>query len=58
MMMMMTKKRMEKTSQGRNEEKRRIIVSSGMPMAKNDVEKGMMILRMRMVNDIENGNEE
>jgi hypothetical protein len=56
-MLMVTKRRMEKTRRGRNDEKLRMIVS-GVPIAKNEVEKGMMRLRMMMVNDIENGNEE
>jgi hypothetical protein len=49
---------MEKTKQGRNEEKRRIIVS-GIAVATNEVEKGAMVLMMMMVRrHIENGNEE
>ena len=57
MMMMMTKKRMEKTRQGKTNDKRRIIVS-GVPIPNNEVVKGLTMLRMMMVNDIENGNEE
>jgi len=56
-MWMMTKIRMEKTKQGRNNEKGRIIVS-GVPMEKHEVAKDVMILRMMMVRHIENGNEE
>jgi hypothetical protein len=56
-MLMMTKRRIEKTKQGRNDEKGRIIVS-GVPMAKTEVEKGLMMLRMMMVSPIDNGNEE
>lgn len=54
---MMTKRRMERTEQGRNEEKRRIIVS-GIAVASNEVEKGLMMLIMMMVRHLENGNEE
>ncbi len=57
MLMMMTKKRMEKTRQGKTNDKRRIIVS-GVPIPNNEVVKGLTMLRMMMVNDIENGNEE
>ena len=56
-MWMMAKIRMEKTKQGRNNEKGRIIVS-GVPMEKHEVAKDLMILRMMMVRHIENGNEE
>ena len=56
-MLMVTKIRMEKTRQGRNDEKWRIIVS-GILMAKTEVEKGLMMLRMMMVSHIDNGNEE
>ena len=55
-MWMMAKIRMEKTKQGRNNEKWRIIVS-GILMAKTEVEKGLMMLRMMMVSHIDNGNE-
>ena len=53
---MMTKRQMDKTKHGRNEEKRRIIVS-GIRVATNEVEKGLMMLLM-MVRHIENANEE
>jgi hypothetical protein len=56
-MMILTKMRMGKTRQGRSDEKRWIIVS-GIPIANNEVEKGLMSLRMMMVSHIENGNEE
>ena len=55
-MLMMTKIRMEKIRQGRINEKWRIIVS-GMPIPKNEIEKGLMMPRMMMVSHIDNGNE-
>jgi hypothetical protein len=55
-MLMMTKRRMEKTKQGRSEEKRRIIVG-GIRVATNEVGKGLMMLLM-IVRHIENGKEE
>jgi hypothetical protein len=55
-MVMMTKRRMEKTKQGRKEEKRRIIVG-GIRVATNEVGKGLMMLLL-IVRHIENGKEE
>jgi hypothetical protein len=56
LLLMRTKKRMEKTKQGRNEEKRRIIVN-GISVATNAVEKGLNMLLM-MESKKENANEE
>ena len=55
--MMMTKKRMEKTRQGKTNDKWRIIVS-GVPIPNNEVVNGLMMLRMMLISAIENGNEE
>jgi len=56
-MWMMTKWRMEKTRQESNNGTWRIIVSA-VPIPNNEVVKGLMMLRMMMGSDIENGNEE